>query len=128
MRFPRNVIVSSLEDIVNIENTRDSNQNDLDSGSVCEVRPRRQKLTSKLNLIGCKFVSFSKRNHLDLFLCVNPMFARYLLPTSTRKEFELHIYVSRFASSHEGRDFITSLLSILAHRHIDNKLNFWHFH
>ena len=38
LRFPTYVIGSSLAEIVKTENTRISNQNDVDRGSVCEVR------------------------------------------------------------------------------------------
>ena len=38
VRFPTHVIASSLSEIVKIENIRISNQNDVDSGSGCEVR------------------------------------------------------------------------------------------
>ena len=38
LRFPTNVIRSSLEETVKIENTRISNLNDVDRGSDCEVR------------------------------------------------------------------------------------------
>ena len=37
LRFPTYVIGSSLAEIVKIENTRSSNQNDVDRGSDCEV-------------------------------------------------------------------------------------------
>ena len=38
LRFPTYVIGFSLEEAVTIENTRISNQNDVDRGSDCEVR------------------------------------------------------------------------------------------
>ena len=38
VRFPTHVIASSLSEIVEVENIRISNLNDVDRGSDCEVR------------------------------------------------------------------------------------------
>ena len=52
-RFRTYVNASSLAEIVKIKNIRISNGNDVDRGSDCDVKIGKEKLTSRLNLIGC---------------------------------------------------------------------------
>ena len=71
LRFPTYVIGSSLAKIVKIENTRISNQNDVDRGSDCEVRraaktPRPEN--SDWLLICFTFVTKSPGDEHDYFL------------------------------------------------------------